>query len=94
MDAVALAEPLGQKYPAVQLLLHAVVRGVLLLHVPAAHLVHVGAPARLNWPAGQRDAVALMDPAGQAYPGEQLLLQALARAVLLLQVPTAQSVHA
>jgi hypothetical protein len=73
MDAVALVDPAGQKYPAVQLVLHTVARAALLLHVPAAQLVHVGAPARLYRPAGQRDAVAFVDATGQKYPAVQAL---------------------
>ncbi len=40
------------------------------LKVPAAHGEHIAAPARLKVPAGQVDAVALVDPAGHVYPAE------------------------
>jgi len=95
--AVALVDPAGQAYPAVQLPVQdGVVRPVVEPKVPAgqgdvhaatptpaedpylpaAQEVHVPAAARLYVPGGQMDAVALVDPAGQAYPARQLPLQA------------------
>jgi hypothetical protein len=35
---------------------------------PAGHGVQVPAPLKLYWPAGHKTAVALVLPAGQAYP--------------------------
>ncbi len=66
MDGVAVVDPSGHEYPAVQVPLQADDLAVVLLKVPAAHGVHTAAPARLNVPAGQTDAVVLADPAGQA----------------------------
>ncbi len=68
MTAVALGDPAGHAYPAVQLATQALLRATSELHRPAAHDAHVPAPLVLNWPAGQATAVALVDPAGQAYP--------------------------
>ncbi len=41
-----------------------------LLYVPTGHSVHAPAPTRLYCPAAQIAAVAMVDPAGQAYPSE------------------------
>jgi hypothetical protein len=74
-DAVALVEPTPHAYPAVHSPLQtAVLRPsvVALYQVPAGQLLQNAAPARLNWPAEQMDAVALVDPAGQEYPAVQL----------------------
>jgi hypothetical protein len=38
---------------------------------PAAHMAHDPAPERLYCPAGHGDVVALVDPAGHAYPAVQ-----------------------
>ncbi len=38
---------------------------------PALQLVHAPEPLTLNLPTGQMDAVALVDPTGQAYPALQ-----------------------
>ncbi len=43
---------------------------------PAAHTLHVDAPALLNHPAGQVATVALVAPAGHAYPAVQTPLHA------------------
>jgi hypothetical protein len=43
---------------------------------PALQLVHTPAPARLYLPAGQTDAVGLLDPATQAHPAAHNPLQA------------------
>jgi hypothetical protein len=93
-SAVAVTDPGGHAYPAAHAALQALARAVPLLHVPAAHAVHAGAPAKLYRPGGQASAVALVDPAGQAYPPAQGALHALTRAVPPLQVPAGQSLHA
>jgi hypothetical protein len=46
-------------------------------HCPAGHSEHVPAPPVEYWPAEQTEAVAVVDPTGQAYPAAQAPLQAL-----------------
>ena len=43
--------------------------------MPTGQGLQALAPAKLYCPAGQMDAVALVDPAGQVYPAAQLPLQ-------------------
>ncbi len=96
IDAVELVEPAGQEYPAVQAAVQALVRAVPLLHLPAVQSVHEPAPDRLNRPAGQVSAVALVEPAAQEYPAVQVPLHAAVlkpTADTLNQVPAGQSVH-
>ncbi len=93
-DAVALVDPAGQEYPAVQVALQAAVRPVSSLHLPAAQLLQAPAPARLNFPERHTDTVALVEPAGHANPALQVALQAAVRLVSLLHLPAAQSLHA
>jgi hypothetical protein len=95
MKAVALVDPTGHAYPAVQLPLHKeefnpTTEG--LNQLPPGHTVHTAAADKLYWPAGHR--VALMVPAGQAYPAVQLSLQTVARPGTSLHFPASQSVHA
>ncbi len=67
--------PSGQKYPAVQLPLHAADgRPGVAPYVPAGHALHTPAPPTLYRPAAHIAAVALADPATQAYPALQLPL--------------------
>jgi hypothetical protein len=76
---VALVDPAGHAYPAVQLPLQVAVRRPVeagLYQVPAGQKEHDPDPARLYRPTGQTDAVAFLDPAGHAYPAMQLPLQA------------------
>ncbi len=76
--AVALVDPAGHACPALQGPLHRAVlkpATVTLNQVPAGQSLHAPAPARLYCPAGQTDAVALVDPAAHAYPAVQLPLQ-------------------
>jgi hypothetical protein len=75
-EGVEDTDPAGQAYPAEQLQAHGVPRAVTLLQVPAVQLVHVPLPPTLNLPAEQALTDALVDPAGQAYPGVQLPLHA------------------
>jgi hypothetical protein len=76
ISADALADPGTQKYPAVQLPLHAADgRPAVAPYVPAGHALHAPAPPTLYRPAAHISAVALVDPAGQAYPALQLPLQ-------------------
>jgi hypothetical protein len=76
MAAEALVDPAGQKCPAVQLPLQADDgTPALFPNVPPGQAAHVDARAPLYWPGGQRDAVAFVDPAGQAYPAVQAPLQ-------------------
>ncbi len=77
MEAVALVDPAGQAYPAVQLAAQGAARDTSELHRPAAHDAHVPAPLVLNWPASHMTAVALVDPAGQAYPAVHMTAVAL-----------------
>ncbi len=63
--------PAGQA--AVQLAL--VIRGEAP-NRPATHMLHSPAPERLYCPAGHGDVVALVDPAGHAYPAVQFPLHA------------------
>ncbi len=76
MDAVALVDPAGHAYPAVQVSMHGDTLAALPLKVPGAHGEHTEAPARLNVPEGQTDVVSLVDPAGHAYPALQTPLHA------------------
>ena len=50
--------------------------------MPAGQGVQEGALAREYVPAGHRDAVALVDPGGQAYPAAQLPEQAAEKRLL------------
>ncbi len=80
-----------------QVAVQAVVRAVSMLHVPAVQSAHEPAPDRLNRPAGQVSAVALVEPAGQEYPAAQGPLQAAVlrpTADTLNHLPAGQSVHA
>jgi hypothetical protein len=76
MNAEVLADPAGHAYPAVQVSLHGDTLATTPLKVPAAHREHTEAPARLNVPGVQTDAVALLDPARHAYPALQTPLHA------------------
>ncbi len=68
---MVFVEPAGHAYPAVQLPLHATVAmAAEAPKSPAGHGEHAPAPARLYRPAAQIAAVALVDPAGHAYPSE------------------------
>ncbi len=49
----------------------AVVRPGDAPYKPAAHMLQAAAPPRLNVPPGHMKVVALVDPAGHAYPAEQ-----------------------
>jgi hypothetical protein len=97
--AVALVDPAGHAYPALQVPLHRAVlnpTAVTLNQVPAGQSVHDPAPARLYWPAGQINAVALVDSAAHAYPAVQLPLQVAVfkpSSVVLNQVPAGQLLH-
>jgi hypothetical protein len=88
-----LVDPAGQAYPAVQLAAQGAARDTSELHRPAAHSAHVPAPMVLNWPAVHITAVALADPAGQAYPAVQLTMHELFRATSELHRPAAQGAH-
>jgi hypothetical protein len=69
---VALVDPAGHAYPAVQFPEHpADANPVTLPYSPALQLVQLPAPVRLYWPAGHVTAVALVDPAGHVYPAAQ-----------------------
>jgi hypothetical protein len=64
--AVGDVDPAAQMEPALQLPEHAAVGSPATPpYSPAEQLVHTVAPPRENVPAGQMDAVALVDPAGQ-----------------------------
>ncbi len=64
-DTVAMVDPAGHAYPAVQFPLHTdEFIAAVAPNCPTAQAVHVDAPALLNCPAAQVDTVALMDPAG------------------------------
>jgi hypothetical protein len=65
-----LVDPAGQAYPGVHSPEHAaVVRPGVEPKVPPGQSTHAAAPASEYRPTVHRVAVALMDPAGQAYPG-------------------------
>jgi hypothetical protein len=75
-NVVAFVDPAGQAYPA----LHPpeqddVATPDVEPYRPALQLIQDPAPASAYVPAGHRDAVGVVDPAGQAYPAEQLPLQ-------------------
>ncbi len=75
---MALVDPDGHAYPAVQRPLQSAVPSPVdagLNHVPAGHAEHDPEPATLNRPAGQIDTVELVDPAGHAYPAVHRPLQ-------------------
>jgi hypothetical protein len=66
LTAVAFVEPVGQKYPALQFPLHAlVVSPETLPYKPAAHKLHDDQPLKLYWPAAHRTAVEFVEPSGQ-----------------------------
>jgi hypothetical protein len=65
---VGAVEPAGHAYPAVQFRVQLVFRPLVELYRPAAHGVHSALPFPENVPAGQRTAVALVDPGGQTKP--------------------------
>ncbi len=97
MAAVALVDPATQKYPAAQLPLQLTDgRPAVAPYVPAGHRLHWPAPPALYWPATHIAAVALVEPATQAYPALQLPLQpALDRPAVAPYVPEGQgAVHA
>ncbi len=71
--AVALPNRPAAQRP-VQLLLTS---PVVAPNVPAGHGVHTPAAPVLNWPAGHTEAVELVDPGGQAKPGEHAPLHKL-----------------
>jgi hypothetical protein len=94
--AVALVDPAGHTYPAVQLPLHSTppTPGVEAYR-PAAHVAQLTAPARLYRPAGHASAVALVDPAGQVYPAVHAPLHsAVPTAAVAPNSPAGQSTHA
>jgi hypothetical protein len=67
--AEALVDAAGQMYPAVQVNEHAaLVNPSVEPYTPGGQSVQAPAPAREYFPATHCDAVALVDPAGQAYP--------------------------
>ncbi len=77
VDTVALVDPAGHVYPAVQTPLHAdVFIAAVAPNRPAAHTLHNPARESLNCPKGHTDAVPLVDPAGHAYPAVQSPLHA------------------
>jgi hypothetical protein len=96
---VALVDPGAHAYPAVQFPLQEAVfkpAVVALNQVPGGQLLHDPAPAWLYCPAGQMDAVALVDPTGHAYPAVQFPLQTAVlkpSKVALNQVPDGQLSH-
>jgi hypothetical protein len=70
--AVALVDPGGHAYPAVQGPEHELLVSALALpNTPPGHGVHNDAPPRLYVPTGQATAEALVDPGGHAYPAVQ-----------------------
>lgn len=75
--AVADTDPAPHAYPGAQGPLHAaVVSPDVPPNRPAMQSVHTPSPDTLYLPAGQMDAVALTDPAGQAYPAAHRPLHA------------------
>ena len=65
-------DPPGHAYPAVQLPVQAAEgRPLVAPYVPPGQSVQTAAPAWEYVPAGQTDAVALVDPAAHAYPAVQ-----------------------
>lgn len=71
-NAVGTTDPAGHAYPGEHVPEHnALVRPGVDPKVPAGHKTHVPAPAREYDPAGHCTAVALVEPAGHAYPAEQ-----------------------
>ena len=75
MTNVALVDAGGQAKPGAQVPLQfAVTRPDALPYRPALQSVHTPMPPTLYVPAGHSIAVALVDPAGHAYPGLQLPL--------------------
>ncbi len=68
----------------------AVVRPVVLPNTPTGQLTQAPAPPVLYCPTGQMVAVALVDPAGHAYPGAHAPLHALVVSAGVPQRPAAQ----
>jgi hypothetical protein len=76
-DAVLDVDPAAHAYPALHSPEHAAdVRPSDDPKVPAGHSVHTPAPDTLYRPATHWAAVALVDPAGHAYPAVHIPLQA------------------
>jgi hypothetical protein len=65
---VALADPAGHAYPAVQSLVHAVVRAVPDAHLPAAQSTQAPRPAVAYLPGPHVCTMSVVEPAGHAYP--------------------------
>jgi hypothetical protein len=70
--------------------MHQVYAGALL-YFPGAHGEHTPAPALLNCPTSQTDALAITEPAAHAYPAVQFPEQS---DVLLPPVPNVPAGHA
>jgi hypothetical protein len=94
-DTVALVDPAGHAYPAVQTPLHAdVFIAAVAPNCPATHTLQADAPALLNCPAGQVDTLPLVDPAGHAYPAVQTPLHAdVFIAAVAPNCPATQALH-
>jgi hypothetical protein len=76
-SAVALVDPAAHAYPAVHGPVHvAVVEPDDDPYSPAGHVVHTPAPPTLYVPAPHSTTVALVDPAGHAYPAAHAPSQA------------------
>jgi hypothetical protein len=74
----------------------AVPSAVALPNRPVAHTLQLTAPGREYVPAGQTDAVALVEPGAHAYPAVHMPLQAAVfkpAVVALNQVPAGQLLH-
>ena len=70
--AVSLVEPAGHAYPALQMPLHvAVAQAEWLPYRPAVQFKHCAAAFDEYVPGGHATAVALVEPAGHAYPAVQ-----------------------
>jgi hypothetical protein len=92
---LAVVDAAGQAYPTAQSPLQvATDMPCALPNVPAGQSAHVPALARLYRPIGQIQAVALVDPAGQKYPGTQSPLHvATAMAYELPNLPRHHTTH-
>jgi hypothetical protein len=94
---VPLGDPGGHAYPALHWPLQAadVVMPDTVLKVPPGHSEQLPTPPPLNVPGPHRTAVALVEPAGHAYPGEHAPLHAaLVRPKAPPKVPPGHIGHA
>lgn len=93
--AVADVDPGGQKYPGLQAPSQTDdARPDVMPYLPPGHSVADGLPEGQNDPEGHREAVAVVEAAGQKYPAVQLPVhEAVVKPVVAPYRPAGQSLH-